>query len=55
MNQRGEGNSTAIVAIVVLVLVSLFVFFTFFGEGPQQNAGLPKEVNIDIDKPAPGQ
>lgn len=47
MNERGEGNSTAIVAIVVLVLIALGVFFFF---GGARRGGPPGEVNIQIEK-----
>jgi hypothetical protein len=58
MNQRGDSNSTAIVALVMLALVALGVFFLYGGRrgGPAAN------INVDIQKkaeppaaPAPAQ
>jgi hypothetical protein len=45
-NERGEGNSTAIVAIVVLVMFAIGIFF-YLGPGSR-----PGEVNIQIEKKA---
>ena len=45
--ERGEGNSTAIVAIVVLVLVALGVFFYV---GGARRGGAPGEVKVEIEK-----
>lgn len=50
MNERGEGSSTAIVAIVVLVLIALGVFFFFGG-----SRGVPGKVNIEIQQKGEGQ
>ena len=48
MHERGEGNSTAIVAIVVLVLIALGLFF-YLGPG-RRTGGPPSEIKIDIEK-----
>jgi hypothetical protein len=47
MHERGEGSSTAIVAIVVLVLIALGVFF--YAGGLRRQGGGP-DVKIEIDK-----
>ena len=47
MQERGEGNSTAIVAIFVLALLALGVFF-YVGRGGR--GGPPGEIKIDIEK-----
>jgi hypothetical protein len=44
-NQRGEGNSTAIVALVMLALVALGVFM-FYGGGLRRGG---PDANIDVD------
>jgi hypothetical protein len=49
MNQRGESNSTAIVALVMLALVALGVFM-FYGGG-RRNDGA--KIDVDINRPAP--
>ena len=51
MNQRGEGSSTAIVAIVVLVLVGLFTFMVFFrgAAGPGKTTVVPVPDKVDIN------
>jgi hypothetical protein len=43
-HERGEGNSTAIVAIVVLVMLAIGIFFYI---GP---ASRPGEVNIQVEE-----
>ena len=52
MHERGEGSSTAIVAIVVLVLIALGVFF--YSGGLRRQGGGP-DVKIEIEKKAEGQ
>ena len=51
MNQRGESNSTAIVALVMLALVALGVFM-FFGGG-RRGGGAKVDVNIEHKADAP--
>jgi hypothetical protein len=49
MNQRGDSNSTAIVALVMLALVALGVFFFYGG----RRGGPPAaNINVDINKKA---
>jgi hypothetical protein len=48
MNQRGESNSTAIVALVMLALVALGVFMVF-GRGGGGPAG---KIDVDIERKA---
>ena len=43
MNERGEGSSTAIVAIVVIVLVAIGLFMFY---GPR--SGAPPKVDIQV-------
>ena len=47
MNERGEGSSTAIVAIVVLVLVAIGLFMFY---GPR--GGAPGKVDIQVHEKA---
>jgi len=48
MNQRGESNSTAIVALVMLALVALGVFM-FFGAGRRDDGA---KIDVDIERKA---
>jgi hypothetical protein len=57
-NQRGDSNSTAIVALVMIAMVTLGVFFFYGGRRGGQGAN----INVDIQKkaeapaaPAPAQ
>ena len=48
MNQRGESNSTAIVALVMLALVALGVFM-FYGGGRRDDGA---KIDVDIERKA---
>jgi hypothetical protein len=48
MNQRGESNSTAIVALVMLALVALGVFM-FYG---RRGGGPDAKIDVDITRKA---
>ena len=48
MNQRGESNSTAIVALVMLALVALGVFM-FYGAGRRDDGA---KIDVDIERKA---
>ena len=50
MNERGEGSSTAIVAIVVLVLVAIGLFMFY---GPRSGAPGKVEIQVHEKKEAP--
>jgi hypothetical protein len=53
MNERGEGNSTAIVAIVVLVLVAIGLFVVFDGGG--RMGGPAAHIDVQVQEKGQGQ
>jgi hypothetical protein len=49
MNQRGESNNTAIVALVMLALVALGVFFFYPGRHRGDEGA---KIDVDIERHA---